>query len=293
MYKLMIISIVLGWNVCCLQAQPRTSRLQTYAEPFGTPKEIYMQKVVKAFRYEGNMEAITWYSNDHLKKYRKLKSKAGKQDYQAYLIEKDMLVNRAKAKRLRMKADKNRKLAELLYNRYDEKDNWICDHTPYHNMVFIAHPSFATEYGLSIRTDYAKPEKRYYLERLESDINIYYHIDQKPKIKVQAMEVDEAVSDSIRMLTCLAVYTAVYMDPIHTKLDGTSYTFMYGSKMAVTHDSGGLRQRDLESVFEQICEAIKTNDHNQLQSLLPTVNSLLAEYRSLTFPDQIIDFLEY
>ena len=81
------------------------------------------------------------------------------------------------------------------------------------------------------------------------------------------------------------------MDPIHTKMDGTGYTFMSESKMAVTHDSGGLRQRELESVFERICEAIKTNDHSLLQSVLPTVNSLLSEYRSLMLPDQIIDFL--
>ena len=290
MYKLMIISVVLGWNICSLLAQPRTSRLQTYAEPFGTPKAIYIQKVVKAFRYEGNMEAITWYSTDHLKKYRKLKSKAGKQDYQAYLIDKDSLGNRSKAKRLRMKADKNRKLAELLYDSYNKKDDWIFDHTPYHYVVFIAHPSFATEYGLSFRRG-SKTEKSDYLERLESDINIYYHIDDNPKIKVQVMEVDRAVSDSICMLARLAVYTAAYMDPIHTKMDGTGYTFMSGSKMAVTHDSGGLRQRELETVFERICEAIKTNDHSLLQSVLPTVNSLLSEYRSLMLPDQIIDFL--
>ena len=55
MYKLIIISIVLSWNYCCLQAQPHTSRLQTYAEPFNTEKDIYMRKVEKAFKYEGNI----------------------------------------------------------------------------------------------------------------------------------------------------------------------------------------------------------------------------------------------
>ena len=289
MYKLIIISIVLSWNYCCLQAQPHTSRLQTYAEPFNTEKDIYMRKVEKAFKYEGNMEAIKWYSTDHLKKYRKLKSKASKLNYQAYLIEKDSLGNRSKAKRLHTKAEKNRNLANQLFARYVKKGDWIFNHTPHHYMVFIAHPSFSTEYGLSIQTYNTKSVKRYYLERLESDINIYYNIDECPKFKVQVMEVEKAVSDSIRMLACLAVYTAAYMNPIHTKLDGTGYTFMFESKIAVTHDSGGLRQRDLESVFERICEAIKTNDYNQLQSLLPTVNSLLAEYRSLTLPGQIID----
>ena len=112
MYKLIIISIVLSWNYCCLQAQPHTSRLQTYAEPFNTKKDIYMRKVEKAFKYEGNMEAIKWYSTDHLKKYRKLKSKASKLNYQAYLIEKDSLGNRSKAKRLHTKAEKKQEFGK-------------------------------------------------------------------------------------------------------------------------------------------------------------------------------------
>ena len=171
---------------------------------------------------------------------------------------------------------------------YDKKHDEMPAQPPRHRHLFLADPSFETPFGFSYE-DQNGNTSLVYLEQ-----NVKY-AKGKDKIKVTSrkMPVDEAVYDSIQRLHMLAVYTAVYMDTDHTRLDGTSLHFIwrdfFGDKYATDHDSLNKTGKTLGGTFLGICDALGKDDRDALYALIPTVHELLAHYRTLVPPDVTID----
>ena len=243
-------------------AQPikykRTSRLlATTALPRQTTKD-YRLRFIERFTYEGNEEAKRWYTNYY--RPRNLKSKTSKQ------------------------REKRQKKLDVYLEKRDE----MLAKLPKHGHLFLADPSFNPPYGFSYE-DHDGTTSLVYLEQ-----NVKY-AKGKGKIKVTSkkMPVVEAVYDSIQRLHMLAVYTAIYMDTDHTRLDGTSLHFIwrdfFGDKYATDHDSEDATAKTLGKTFLAICDALAKNDRDALYALMPTVHELLAHYRTLVLPDMTLD----
>ncbi len=183
--------------------------------------------------------------------------------------------------------EKERKKREKAYNAYEEKRDKMTDSLPHHRHLFIARPSFSPPFGFSYSP---KDTALVYLEQ-RWDGN--KKKGKKATFHSHKMKVTEAIYDSIQCLHKLAVYTSAQFDPDYTTLDGTSYHFVWysfsGDKYARSSDNGSRTCKQLQKTFENICLALRTDNHDQLQSLMPTVYELLAHYRTLLLPDVPID----
>ena len=183
--------------------------------------------------------------------------------------------------------EKERKKREKAYNAYEEKRDKMTDSLPHHRHLFIARPSFSPPFGFSYSP---KDTALVYLEQ-RWDGN--KKKGKKATFHSHKMKVTEAIYDSIQCLHKLAVYTSAQFDPDYTTLDGTSYHFVWysfsGDKYARSSDNGSRTCKQLQKTFENICSALSTDNHDQLQSLMPTVYELLAHYRTLLLPDVPID----
>lgn len=244
-------------------AQPheikRTDRLLTAS---GLPhyrkgKEINAP-FIEAFRYEGNEEAKRWWTGYY-----------------------EPNVSGAKT------AEKAQKKREKAYNAYDEEWDKMTNKLPRHGHLFIARPSFSAPFGFSYSP---KDTALVYLEQRWDGSK---KKGKKVTFHTRKMKVTEAIYDSIQSLHKLAVYTSAQFDPDYTTLDGTSYHFVWysfsGDKYARSSDNGSRTCKQLQKTFENICVALRTDNHDQLQSLMPTVHELLAHYRTLLLPDVPID----
>ena len=184
-------------------------------------------------------------------------------------------------------AEKARKKREKAYNAYEEKRDKMTDKYPCYRHLFIARPSFASSFGFSYSP---KDTALVYLEQ-RWDGN--KKKGKKVTFHTHKMKVSEAIYDSIQSLHKLAVYTSAQFDPDYTTLDGTSYHFVWstfsGDKYARSSDNGSRTCKQLQKTFENICLALRTDNHDQLQSLMPTVHEFLAHYRTLLLPDVPID----
>ncbi len=238
----------------------RTDRLLTAS---GLPhyrkgKEINAP-FIEAFRYGMNKEAKRWWTGYY-----------------------EPNVSGAK------KAEKARKKREKAYNAYDEKRDKMTDTLPCYRHLFIARPSFAPPHGFSYSP---KDTALVYLEQRWDGSK---KKGKKVTFHTHKMKVAETIYDSIQCLHKLAVYTSAQFDPDYATLDGTSYYFIwstvFGDKYAISSDNGSRTCKELTSTFNKIREAINTDDHELLQSLMPTIHELLAHYRTLLLPDvPIID----
>ena len=111
---------------------------------------------------------------------------------------------------------------------------------------------------------------------------------QPPFLQTVTMDIDGVLLDSLLHLTAYACYTSANRDNHHMILDGTSYYLFWQSmKSTVSHDADGM-QKLLAQTFSDITEAVLANDKEKIKSLAPTINRLLAHYRSLQLPDQYI-----
>lgn len=236
----------------------RTSRLlATTALPRQRTQD-YRLRFIERFTYEGNEEAKRWYTN--------------------YYRPRNLGANTPKQR------EKKGKILEA----YEEKRDEMLTQLPLHRHLFLADPSFNPPYGFSYE-DHDSITSLVYLEQ-----NLKY-AKGKDKIKVisRKMPVDEAVYDSIQRLHMLAVYTAIYMDTDHARLDGTSLHFIwrdyFGDKYATDHDSENTTAKTLGKTFLAICDALAKNDRDALYALMPTVHELLAHYRTLVLPDMTLD----
>lgn len=213
---------------------------------------------IEAFRYEGNEEAKRWWTGYY-----------------------EPNVSGAKT------AEKARKKREKAYNAYEKERDKMTDSLPHHRHLFIARPSFSSPFGLSYSP---KDTALVYLEQ-RWDGN--KKKGKKATFHSHKMKVTEAIYDSIQCLHKLAVYTSAQFDPDYTTLDGTSYHFVWysfsGDKYARSSDNGSRTCKQLQKTFENICVALRTDNHDQLQSLMPAVHELLAHYRTLLLPDVPID----
>ena len=184
--------------------------------------------------------------------------------------------------------EKGRKKREEAYDAYEKKRDKMEEQLPCYGHLFLARPSFTPPYGFS----YSPKDTAFvYLEqqwngskkRKNKKVTLYAH----------KMKVSEAIYDSIQSLHKLAVYTSVQFDPDYTMLDGTRYHFIWssfpGDKYAISSDNGSPTCKQLQKTFENICVALRTDNSDQLQSLMPTVHELLAHYRTLLLPDVPID----
>ena len=184
--------------------------------------------------------------------------------------------------------EKGRKKREEAYDAYEKKRDKMEEQLPCYGHLFLARPSFTPPYGFS----YSPKDTAFvYLEqqwngskkRKNKKVTLYAH----------KMKVSEAIYDSIQCLHKLAVYTSVQFDPDYTMLDGTRYHFIWssfpGDKYAISSDNGSPTCKQLQKTFENICVALRTDNSDQLQSLMPTVHELLAHYRTLLLPDVPID----
>ncbi len=185
-------------------------------------------------------------------------------------------------------AEKARKKREKAYNAYEEKRDKMTDKYPCYRHLFIARPSFAPSFGFSYSP---KDTALVYLEQRWNGSK--KHKNKKVTFHAHKMKVNEAIYDSIQCLHKLTVYTSAQFDPDYTTLDGTSYHFVWstfsGDKYARSSDNGSRTCKQLQKTFENICLALRTDNHDQLQSLMPTVHEFLAHYRTLLLPDVPID----
>lgn len=184
-------------------------------------------------------------------------------------------------------AEKARKKREKAHNAYEEKRDKMTDKYPCYRHLFIARPSFAPSFGFSYSP---KDTALVYLEQRWDGSK---KKGKKVTFHTHKMKVPEAIYDSIQSLHMLAVYTSVQFDPDYTMLDGTRYHFIWssfpGDKYAISSDNGSPTCKQLQKTFENICVALRTDNSDQLQSLMPTVHELLAHYRTLLLPDVPID----
>lgn len=244
-------------------AQPheikRTDRLLTAS---GLPhyrkgKEINAP-LIEAFRYGMNQEAKRWWTGYY-----------------------EPNVSGAKT------AEKAQKKREKAYKAYDEKQDKMTDTLPCYRHLFIARPSFAPPYGFSYSP---KDTALVYLEQRWDGSK---KKGKKVTFHTRKMKVTEAIYDSIQSFHKLAVYTSAQFDPDYTTLDGTSYHFVWysfsGDKYARSSDNGSRTCKQLQKTFENICVALRADNLDQLQSLMPAVHELLAHYRTLLLPDVPID----
>ena len=236
----------------------RTSRLlATTALPHQRTQD-YRLRFIERFTYEGNEEAKRWYTN--------------------YYRPRNLGANTLKQREKKLK----------ILEAYEEIRDKMLAQLPLHRHLFLADPSFNPPYGFSYE-DHDGTTSLVYLEQ-----NLKY-AKGKDKIKITSrkMPVDEAVYDSIQRLHMLAVYTAIYMDTDHTRLDGTSLHFIwrdyFGDKYATDHDSENTTAKTLGKTFLAICDALAKNDRDALYALMPTVHELLAHYRTLVLPDMTLD----
>ena len=184
--------------------------------------------------------------------------------------------------------EKERKKREKAYNAYEEKRDKMTDKYPCYRHLFIARPSFAPSFGFSYSP---KDTALVYLEQRWDGSK--KRKNKKVTLHAHKMKVSEAIYDSIQCLHKLAVYTSAQFDADYTMLDGTRFHFIWhafdGDKYAISSDNGSGTCKRLQKTFENICVALRADNLDQLQSLMPAVHELLAHYRTLLLPDVPID----
>ena len=99
---------------------------------------------------------------------------------------------------------------------------------------------------------------------------------------------------TIQTLHMLAIYTAVPMDAVSNQLDGTLYYITWSDwrgDFLVMSPSGAesATAKRVLHLFNDIAYAVGDHDLKGLQELMPTVNELIAHYRTLLHPDVIVD----
>lgn len=185
-------------------------------------------------------------------------------------------------------AEKARKKREEAYDAYEKKRDKMEEQLPCYGHLFLARPSFTPPYGFSYSP---KDTALVYLEQQWNGSK--KRKNKKVTLHTHKMKVSEAIYDSIQCLHKLAVYTSAQFDADYEMLDGTRFHFIWhafdGDKYAISSDNGSGTCKRLQSTFNKIYEAINTDNHELLQSLMPTVHELLAHYRTLLLPDVPID----
>ena len=268
----------------------KTSRLEVWNRISLTNKGIdYYEKLINTFKYGGNHAAELWYETD-------------KDAYNNKII---ALINESQRAQQEFKAQGDTARANSIREQYyaqiaevERKEDYFDSLYTQYPLLFIEGPSFYAESALTYKITKSSYEEKDgesnirvvngELIAMKSDENIWYTIEQPPVIRTARMEVDGVLLDSLLHLTAYACYTSANRDSHHMVMDGTScYFFWERMQSKVSDDADGM-QKLLAQTFSNVTKAVLDNDKEKLKSLAPTINRLLAHYRSLQLPDQYI-----
>ena len=230
-------------------------------------KEIN-KDIIEMFKYAGNQEGKRWWTGYYVPK----------QEFP----DKDASEEVKKAMREKWHKD---------LDEYTDKKEEMQKIYPRYKHLFISAPSFNPPHALSYD---AKDTSLVVLspgKEAASPNNIEMG---KNVIRTMKMKVDKETYNTIQTLHMLAIYTAVPMDAISNQLDGTLYYITWSDwrgDFLVMSPSGAesATAKRVLHVFNDIAYAVGDHDLKGLQELMPTVNELIAHYRTLLHPDVIVD----
>jgi len=248
------------------------------------------------FLCEGNEKAEKWYAKERVKLRKKL-NKAGNQynsQYKKYAQKAEGTEDEQARKRLHKLTDKYDKKEEKIKNRIHKGDSTYVLYT----MLYFIDPSFDPPEALLYRADEERVDngdsgikwvsRNSELVAMKSNINFFYDRVEDRKITSTHMKVDDELMDSIKSLVSIVHYTSLNMDEKLILIDGSrAYLFYYGRRMRFSQDADD-HQVLLFRTFAKIMKCVEEHDEAGLESLRPTINDLIAYYRTLILPDQFI-----
>ena len=282
MTAIMVLALVACHATAQTNAEKKTDRLGVSSALTYRNGAEYMKDCIETFRYEGSLEAKKWLTGLYNP-----------------LFPKEASTDEERSERHRLR--------EAYWKELDK----MRDTHPEHEKLFIVR---ASEDG-PIALSYDVKDTALVLLKCY-DVPPKYPTLGESEVKAFKMKVDVAAYDSIQRLHLLAVYTAVPMDPTpNSKLidtyivrkpdapipvipslfnfDTMNFHFVWGlptgDLMVRSHTCMSPTAQRLIETFFKICEAVAHQDHEQLRSLMPTVNGLLVHYRTLLLPDVMID----
>ena len=230
-------------------------------------KEIN-KDIIEMFKYAGNQEGKRWWTG--------------------YYVPKQEFPDKDASEEVK-KAMREKWHKEI--DKYTDKEEEMQKIYPRYKHLFISAPSFNPPHALSYD---ARDTSLVVLspgKEAASPNNIEMG---KNVIRTMKMRVDKETYNAIQTLHMLAIYTAVPMDAISNQLDGTLYYITWSDwrgDFLVMSPSGAesATAKRVLHVFNDIAYAVGDHDLKGLQELMPTVNELIAHYRTLLHPDVIVD----
>jgi len=295
-------TIIIAIVLCALGSQAQQQRFRTSRLINGGYVTIEKggSRKYNFFLCGGNPETEKWYTEKRVKLERQQKMLSDKYNKQL-----KKLAEKSKAKgedtydkklskqydRYRKRYDKKRdKLIERIY----EGDSMYVQYT----LLYLVDPSFDPPFALAYKCDEEHVEvsggyirevpRNSELIVMKSNMNFHYDRTTKPEMTSIHMKVDDVLLDSIRTLTKLVYYTALNMDESVVVLDGArAFIFNYGCRMRITQDVDD-HALLLARTFGQLYKCVEEHDEAGLEALRPTINDLIAYYRTLILPDQYL-----
>ena len=293
------ITMIMAIALCTLGSQAQQQRFRT--SRLINSGYVTIEKGSRKYNFflcGGNPETEKWYTEKRVKLERQ-RNKL----YDKYNKQFKKLVKKSEAKG---ENEFDKKLSKQ-YDRYSERYYKKRDHLKAriyegdsmyerYTLLYFVDPSFDPPYALAYRK-WIKDESEdmtnesWNCELIAMKSNIIFHYDHttKPEMTSIHMKVDDVLLDSIRTLTRLVHYTALNMGESILVLDGTRvFIFNNFRQMRFTQDSDD-HARLLARTFGQLYKCVEEHDEAGLEALRPTINDLIAYYRTLILPDQYIE----
>ena len=157
-------------------------------------------------------------------------------------------------------------------------------HSQIANFTYVVRPSFKPEYGLI----YNKfNHTLVYSEVSSEQDNIWYAWTAGKTYQVTrwSLEIKSNTGDALQSLLRTAIATAVApkKDPEIPcgGEDGTTYQFIANTYTAECWSPGGGNAAALVRLMDSVCKAVKEQNGEQIQSLLPEIRRLTAAFDKL------------
>lgn len=248
------------------------------------------------FFCEGNAKAEKWYAKERVKLRKKLNRIRNKHNgqYKKYARKAEGTEDEQAWKKLQKLTDKYDKKKNKINDRIHKGDS---THVLY-SMLYFIDPSFDPPEALLYKADRVWKDngedgrkwvcRNSELVAMKSNVNFFYDRIENRKITSSHMKVDDELMDSILSLVSIVRYTSLNMDEHLILIDGSrAYLFYYGSRVRCSQDADG-HQALLFRTFGRIMKCVEEHDEAGLESLRPTINDLIAYYRTLILPDQYV-----
>lgn len=248
------------------------------------------------FLCEADKNAEKWYTKDRVKLYKKLDeaSKKYNSQYKKYAQKAEGTEDEQAWKRLHKLTDKYDKKKNRIHNCIYKGNSMYVQYT----MLYLVDPTFEPPKALLYRADEESVDngdsgikwvsRNSELVVMKSNINFYYDPKTKPEVTSIHMKVDDTLMDSIKSLVSFVHYTSLNMDESLHLIDGTrAFLFCRSKRMRLTQDFDE-HQLELGKTFGKIMMYVEERDEVGLESLRPTINDLIAYYRTLILPDQYL-----